>query len=391
MVIEDVVAYPVWVGRRNQLLVKVTTDCGLYGWGEAGLPSREKAVMGAIEHYRGLIVGRDPMEVGRLWQLLYRSQYFEGGHVLSAAISAIDIALHDIRGKALGVPVWQLLGGKQREMVEAFGSCGTDSDEETIEQAAMLAKSGFRCVRLQLAWRDGAGRLEGETPGTYEARTAIARDAELVCAVRERLPSDVSLGVDYHHRLSVAEAASFCQRLPAGTLDFLEEPIRDECPSAYGALRRMTPIPFAIGEEFGSKWQALPYIEQDLMQFLRIDICLVGGFTEAMKVSAWAEAHYIDVMPHNPLGPICLAASIHLAAALPNFSWVEYLHSPVLPEPALDEELFPQRPKIDGTRFPLPTEPGLGVEVNEDVAKRKAFAFFEMPKLRRSDGSLTNW
>ena len=124
------------------------------------------------------------------------------------------------------------------------------------------------------------------------------------------------LGVDYHHRLSVAEAASYCQKMPSGTLDFLEEPIRDETPEAYEALRRMTDVPFAIGEEFASKWQFLPYIERDIHQFNRIDVCNVGGLTEAMKVAGWSEAHYVDMMPHNPLGPICTAATVHFAAAV---------------------------------------------------------------------------
>jgi len=129
----------------------------------------------------------------------------------------------------------------------------------------------------------------------------------------------VVLGIDYHHRLSVAEAASFCNKLDRGVLDFLEEPIRDETPEAYESLRTMTGIPFAIGEEFASKWQFLPYIERGIHQFNRIDVCNVGGLTEAMKVAAWSEAHYVDLMPHNPLGPVCTAATIHMAAAVPNF------------------------------------------------------------------------
>ena len=127
------------------------------------------------------------------------------------------------------------------------------------------------------------------------------------------------LGIDYHHRLSVAEAASFCQKMPRGTLDFLEEPIRDETPEAYEALRTLTDMPFAIGEEFSSKWQFLPYIERGIHQFNRIDVCNVGGLTEAMKVAGWSEAHYVDMMPHNPLGPICTAATVHFAAAVAEF------------------------------------------------------------------------
>ena len=146
--------------------------------------------------------------------------------------------------------------------------------------------------------------------------------------LREAIGPGPVLGIDYHHRLSVAEAASFCQRMPSGTLDFIEEPIRDETPEAYESLRQMVDVSFAIGEEFASKWQFLPYLERGITNFARIDVSNVGGLTEAMKVASLAEAHYIDLMPHNPLGPICTAATVHLAAAVPNFSWMEIRESP---------------------------------------------------------------
>ena len=162
----------------------------------------------------------------------------------------------------------------------------------------------------------------------YEPREHIAATARGCVEAREALGGDVVLGIDYHHRLTIAEAASFCQKMPRGTLDFLEEPIRDETPEAYESLRRMTDIPFAIGEEFSSKWQFLPYIERGIHQFNRIDVCNVGGLTEAMKVAGWSEAHYVDMMPHNPLGPVCTAATVHFAAAVANFSWLECRATP---------------------------------------------------------------
>jgi galactonate dehydratase len=194
------------------------------------------------------------------------------------------------------------------------------------------------------------------------------------------------LGIDYHHRLGVAEAASFCQRLPKGTLDWIEEPIRDECPEAYEALRKLTEIPFAIGEEWSSKWQALPYLERDIIQYNRVDICNIGGFTEAVKVAAWSEAHYVDLMPHNPLGPINAAALIHLGAAVPNWAWMEVFSG----RPSSDD-LFPVQHVLEGTRFRVPETPGLGVEFNEELAKSQDFKFWEAPRLHRRDGSFTNW
>ena len=179
--------------------------------------------------------------------------------------------------------------------------------------------------------------------------------------------------------------------MPSGTLDFLEEPIRDEAPAAYEALRSMTDVPFAIGEEFSSKWQFLPYIERGITQFARIDVCNVGGLTEAMKVAAMAEAHYIDLMPHNPLGPICSAATVHLAAAVPNFAWLEVRVSPTEEGRFYDADWFPMQPELDGHRYIVPDGPGLGVEFNEERAQAEEFRFWEAPHLHRRDGSYTNW
>jgi galactonate dehydratase len=384
MKITRIIAYPAWIGTRNQLLVKVETDAGIVGWGESGLSGREKAVVGAIEHYAQFLTGRDPMRAGALWQEMYRSQYFEGGRVLTAAISAIDIALYDLKGKALGVPVYQLLGGKQRDRVPSFATTSAAPGDEMIAQARMLIDAGWTCMRLSCAAHDAKD--------VYEPRESIAETARWCVRAREALGDQVVLGIDYHHRLSVAEAASFCQKMPRGTLDFLEEPIRDENPEAYAALRRMTDIPFAIGEEFSSKWQFLPYIERDLHQFNRIDICNVGGFTEAMKVAGWSEAHYVDLMPHNPLGPICTAATVHFAAAVPNFAWLETRAAPTETHLGFDgREFFPVQVKLDGADYSVPDAPGLGVEVDEERVKREAFRFWEAPHLHRRDGSYTNW
>lgn len=375
--------YPVWVGVRNQLIVKVETDEGVFGWGESGLSGREKAVIGAIEHYREFLIGRDPFQIGAIWQEMYRSQYFEGGRVLQAAISAIDIALHDIKGKALGVPVYQLLGGKQRERIPTFASTSAPPSEEMIEQAKELIKAGWTAVRLSPSGQEGST--------VYEPREHIATTAKWCLKAREALGDTVVLGIDFHHRLSVAETASFCQKMPSGTLDFLEEPIRDETPAAYEALRKLTDIPFAIGEEFSSKWQFLPYIERDIHQFNRIDICNVGGLTEAMKVAGWSEAHYVDMMPHNPLGPICTAATVHFAAAVPNFAWLETRSSTVEQLGLDNDEIFPVQPRIERAHYPVSDAPGLGVVVNEELIERESFKFWEPPHLKRNDGSVTNW
>jgi galactonate dehydratase len=386
MKITDIKPYPVWVGSRNQCLVKIETDEGIYGWGESGLSSRELAVAGAIRHFREFLIGRDPMRIGALWQEMYRSQYFEGGRVLTAAISAIDIALHDIVAKSLNVPVYQLLGGKQRDFIPCFATTSTGVGQRLIDDAKLLLENGWNVIRTGIGHPDTGG-----DPTLFEPRESLALTAKWLVKLREEIGSEPVVGIDFHHRLNVAETASFCQRLPTGTLDFLEEPIRDESPEAYEALRRMVDVPFAIGEEFSSKWQFLPYIERGITDFIRIDVCNVGGLTEAMKVAGWAEAHYIELMPHNPLGPVCTAATVHVAAAVANFFSLEVRTSPTEHLGFFDENIFPAQLKLEGARFPVPNGPGLGVEVNEEYLKREEFKFSESPHLHRRDGSYTNW
>jgi galactonate dehydratase len=403
--ISNITAYPVWVGQRNQLLVKIETDAGIYGWGESGLSGRELAVAGAINHYREFLIGQDALQIGRIWQEVYRSQYFEGGRVLLAALSAIDIALYDIAGKALGVPVYQLLGGKQRDLVPCFATTGGDTVEQLIENVQMLIELGWECIRVGPAAGKATARIDrravpadqsaSRSPADdaliFEPRESIGVTAQWLTKLRAAVGPTPVLGIDYHHRLSVAEAASFCQRMPSGTLDFLEEPIRDETPEAYESLRTMVDVPFAIGEEFASKWQFLPYIERGITNFARIDVCNVGGLTESLKVAGLAEAHYIDLMPHNPLGPICTAATVHLGAAVPNFSWLELRVTPGESGNRYDDAIFPNQLKLQGTGIAVPDTPGLGVEVDEEFIKRQSFKFWEAPHLRRRDGSVTNW
>jgi galactonate dehydratase len=383
MKITDIKCYPLWF-RRNQLIIKIETDAGVYGLGESGLSGREQAVMGAVAHFREWLIGKDPMKTGALWQEMYRSQYFEGGRVLTAAQSAIDIALYDIKGKHLGVPVYDLIGGKHRDHVPCFISPAAPVSEAEAAELAKLIEDGWDCMRLSRP------TLATNDPTEYDPRRNLGPTAEALVRARQLLGTGVSLGIDYHHRLSVAETASFCQRMPSGTIDFLEEPIRDECPEAYRTLRSMVDVPFAIGEEFASKWQFLPYIEQGLTNFARIDICNVGGFTEAIKVAGWAEAHYIDIMPHNPLGPVCTAASIHLCAAVANMSWLESKVGQYADD-APEREVFRHLPQNSKGMFPVSDRPGLGVELIDEADPETGFRFWEAPHLHRPDGSVTNW
>jgi len=391
MKITAITPYVAWIGFRNQMLVKVEADNGQFGWGESGLSSRELAVQGALLHFREFLIGKDPRRIGGLWQEMYRGQYFEGGRVLAAAISAIDIALHDLVGKSLGVPVHQLLGGSQRDRVECFASIPAESPLEKIpDLARQLMREKWNSFRMIYAAPPDRG-CEGTAGSTYDIRGATDWTCRATLSAREAAGASAMIGCDPHHRLTVPEAAMFLQRLPSGTLDYVEEPIRDEAPEAYEALRKLTDVPFAIGEEFASKWAFKPFIERGILQFARVDVCNVGGLTESMKVAAMAEANYIDLLLHNPLGPICTAASVHLAASIPNFSHLESRDSPVEQLPTADGEIFTRRLWLAGNAYAVPDGPGLGVDVNEEALREKAVRLWEPPRLWRSDGSYTNW
>lgn len=380
--IAEFAPFIVRVGNRNQLILKITTEDGLIGWGESGLSGRERAVAATISHYAAFLKGQDSRRIGRIWQQCYRSQYFEGGRVLTAALSAIDIALHDVLGKRLGVPVHQLLGGKHRNRVPTFASTMAHTAEALLADVRTLRDAGWTCIRTY------PGSFSEST--VFEPRAILAQTAAELVAIRDEFGPALTLGVDMHHRFSVAEAASFCNMMPRGTLDFIEEPIRSETPEAYATLRSMVDVPFAIGEEFSSKWEAARFLEAGLTQFMRLDVCNIGGFTEAMKVAGWSERHYVDLMPHNPLGPICTAASVHLSCAVPNFAWLETRQSPVENLGFHDRTLFPTQIDMDGPDCIVPDTPGLGVTVDE--SKLSDFAeHIEGPHLQRPDGSVTNW
>jgi galactonate dehydratase len=376
---------------RDIFLVKVETDEGIYGLGEGGCSSREVAEAAAVDHFSQFLIGMDPMRIEHIWQKCYRSNYHEGGRVLTGAISAIDIALWDIMGKKLGVPVYQLLGGACRNRVFGFPTIGI-GQEDCLEKCRNYIAEGWPCIRLHAStpipsWAAELHAADSDARNMYEPRASIADTAERLAQLRAQLDRSIPLGIEYHHRLSVAEAASFCQQAPPGSIAFLEEPIRDETPAAYAALRQMTDVPFAIGEEWSSKWQALPYIEKGLTNFCRLDVCNIGGLSEAMKVAGWSEAHYIDIMPHNPLGAVCTAATIHLCFAVNNFAWVEV--NPGINESA--EDVFPVQLEREGASFPLPTRPGLGVEFDEAAAADHPHSRTDMPHFHKPDGSHTNW
>ena len=385
MKITAVTPFAVSAGSRNYTIVKIETDRDVSGVGEAGLSSRELAICGMVEHFREFLIGQDPRRIEHLWQLMYRSQYMEGGKVVLAAASAIDMALWDIRGKALGTPVYDLLGGAYRNFVTCFIDCYRLQDESCVSSARARVAEGWQTLRFVPEMPGSERQLNHGA--IYEPFESIDLAIHWLHEVRQALGEKIRMGVDAHHRFSVAEAAYFCQKAQDLNLMFLEEPIRCENPGAYLGLRRMTPVPFAIGEEFSSKWAFAPYVEQDIVNYARVDLAMVGGIIEAKKIAAMCETHYIDLMPHNPWGPICMAATVHFSASVPNFSLLEY--NP--PREGYPRDLFPVMPELNNDHFDLPTAPGLGVAFNEEAVADYPLALRENPQWVRRDGGYTNF
>jgi galactonate dehydratase len=276
--------------------------------------------------------------------------------------------------------------------VFGFRTIGSVDAPNALDESRRLIDECWPCLRYAPAqpapkWAKALHEADPDRANMFEPRASIALTAERFTDLWSKLDKSIPLGLDYHHRLSVAEAASFCQMLPPGSMAFLEEPIRAETPEAYAMLRQMTGVPFAIGEEWSSKWQARPYVERDLTNFCRLDVCNIGGLSEARKVAGWCEAHYIDLMPHNPLGPVCTAATVHLCFASNNFAWMEFI--PGLNDAAPD--VYPVQLERRGPWFPLPTRPGLGVEFDETAAAKHPHSMKDMPHFHKPDGSHTNW
>ena len=363
---------------RTFLFVVIDTDAGIYGVGESGITGRELAVAGAIEHFKPLIIGQNPFHTEHIWQMLWRGGFHPAGHILSAAIAAIDIALWDIKGKALGVPLYELFGGRVRDKVLTYNHLHGASVESIVEGCLQSMAEGWKCVRWEPSY--GADHV-------IEPRESIHLALQQWAAVREAVGDDLELCFDVHTKLGVPDATRFCREVEQFRPFFIEDPLRSENPDAYRRLRERTAVPLAAGEQFGTKWDFRQLIEEDLIDYARIDLCICGGFTEARKIAGWCETHYIDLAVHNPLGPVSTAACLHLNLASPNFGVQEL---PRRPGETMPDVVTGQPEWQDG--YLLPSDrPGLGIEIDRDAVKNYPFEMTELPHLRRSDGSFTNW
>ena len=379
MKITEIKTFTPFNGSRHCFLVKVETDTEIYGIGEGGLTWMEPEMVAAAERLRELLVGQDPLNIDRLWQLMVRQAFFPASGATMSAVSAIDIALHDIKGKAWRVPVYQLLGGRSRERVPLYCHVGLPEGEPQIEAIQRRIEGGFTVLRFS----------PHAKPPVYDPPSAVESCIEKWLEAHGLIEGRARLAFDCHTEWSPNESLQFCKAIEHTRPYFIEDPVRAEYPESVRSFRQRTSCPLAIGEHFDHKARFARLIEEELIDFARIDVCNVGGLTEALKVAHLAETHYVQVIPHNPLGPVCTAATMHLCTAIDNFAVQEGGGIGML------TEVFPDQYRDrEGCLYPE-DRPGLGLTFDEGAAVRavkdEGQQLFGPPLLQRPDGSFTNW
>jgi mannonate dehydratase len=392
---------------RNYVLLKLMTDePGLYGVGDATLNGRELAVAEALrEHIAPLLIGRDPDRVEDTWQYLFRGTYWRGGPVLMTALAGVDMALWDIKGKRAGLPVYSLLGGKCREGALCYTHCG-GSDFAAAEASVRRAmERGFKVIRAQVAIPGcggtyGAGEQK-RSPQAESTRTSGMPHQEvwepapylrtiprLFAHLRETVGEEVELLHDVHERLNPIQASRLAKELEPFHLFFLEDPLRPEHKESFRLLRQHSTTPIAMGELYFSKWECLPLITEQLVDYIRCDLAHCGGITEGRKIAAIAEPYYVQTAWHGPgdIGPITHAANVHLDLAIPNFGVQEM----VFFSDAV-REVTPGGPVYQDGYLTVDETPGLGCDINEEEAAKHPYRRAYLPTTRRADGSVHDW
>jgi galactonate dehydratase len=356
--------------KPRWLFLKVHTDAGIVGLGEPILEGRAKTCAEAVKEIEPYLVGKDPRQVVHHWQAIYRHAFYRGGPILTSALSGIDMALWDIKGKALGVPVYELLGGPTRRRIRVYAHASTpDRIREGI-------KKGFTAFKTMPAKRRPARYLE--TPA--EIRYAAESFAEL----RKAAGDDVDIAIDFHGATSPALAEVLIKALEPYSPMFIEEPINCQNHDLMAEIARGTHLPIATGERVFTKWGFREVLEKKAATILQPDLCHAGGITEVRLIAGMAEAYYAAIAPHNPLGPISLAAGVQLAASIPNFLCQEQV--------SLGEGYLKKPFTLHQGYLDLPTGPGLGIELDENALADKIHHDWKnREEYDRDDGSVLDW
>ena len=376
MKITDIKTFTVDCFRTNWVFVKVYTDEGIDGVGEATLEYKEKALWGAVEHIKEAIVGKDPRNIEDIWHGVYRDAYWRGGAVLMSALSAVEMALWDILGKSLNVPVYQLLGGKCRDKVRIYINgwfAGAKEPEEFGQKAKIAVDRGVTAMK----W-DPFGKNYMDI-----SNKDLDKALRCVAAVREAVGPEVDLLIEGHGRFNIPTGIKIAKELEQFKPMFFEEPTPPDNLEALKAVRDKSPVAISAGERLYSRWDYRKLFDSRASDYIQPDISHAGGISELKKIAAEAETRYIPFAPHNPSGPIANAATLQLAATCPNFCILEIMYQDVDWRKDVTNENLRYE---DGYMY-IPDAPGLGIEIDEEACLQHPY---KVHTLRHYTGALTD-
>jgi len=376
MKVTNVKAFVVDCYRTNWVFVKIYTDEGITGVGEGTLEYKEKAFLGALEHIKEYLVGKDPRQIETHWHMTYRDAYWRGGPVLMSALSAVEMALWDILGKSLNTPVYQLLGGKYHEKVRIYVNgwfAGAREPEEFGEKAKIAVQKGITAMK----WDPfGKSYLQISNADLDKALRNIA-------AVREAVGDSVDLLIEGHGRFDVPTGIKIARELEQFKPMFFEEPTPPDNLEALKAVRDKSPVAISAGERLYSRWDYRKLFDLRAADYIQPDISHAGGISELKKIAAEAETRYIPFAPHNPSGPVANAATLQLAASCPNFCILEIMYQDVDWRKDVTNESLQY---ADGYMY-IPDKPGLGIDINEEACLAHPY---QPHTLRHYTGALTD-
>ncbi|MEN3147961.1 mandelate racemase/muconate lactonizing enzyme family protein [Neorhizobium sp. IRAMC:178] len=362
------------VSRTNFVFVKLYTDEGYEGVGEATLEWKTKTIVSALEELERVLIGRNPFEVDAIVEQLHRDSYWRTGAVFRTALGAIEAALLDIKGKALGVPVFELLGGKYRDRVECYANhwfFGAVTPDQYAENARKAVAMGYRALKWD----------PFDIADLEMSRKQRRQTIDIVAAVRDAVGPDVDLMLDVHGRLNVPTAIAMCRELAPYNLRWIEEPTPPESIDALVDVREKSPVPIAAGERWYEPGKFLEALSKKAVDILQPDVSHAGGLGETKRISHMAHHHLIPIAPHNPVGPVMNAMTLHMSVAIPNFSIFETVSVDV----PWRKELVRETLQFEDGAILAPTAPGLGVELIEEACGRYPYAPYNVPLF---DGSM---
>ena len=386
MKITEVTALPISVGGNYAALanayewavivVLIKTDEGLTGIGEASLAGQGRGVLGILDHFGEMLIGQDPSRIEHWWSEMVRGTFWSNGQVIMSAVAGIDMALWDLKGKALGVPVWSLLGGPTRDKVRIYVHLKGQSADELIEDALARKEAGYTALRY-----GPMAAFEHAPLNNWDPQKSIRETIKGTERIREAVGDEIDLLIGVHTMFTPAEAAYLGHALEPYRLFFYEDPIRPLNPNSLKLVRDKVNLPIATGEQFAHKWEFQPIIEQELVDYLRIDLVHAGGITEGKKILAMGEAHGQRSALHHASSPVNGVACLHLDLAIPNFGIQEWMEL----DPIYD--LFPNAPRAEAGYVTPLDGPGFGLAFDEAEARKRPSRDARLPQRYWPDGA----